>query len=101
MNDILNKSEKKAVSYLMNILDDALGNAGCNDMELENTPENRELVKNAIIAGYSKKEAVEELKEFMLYYQVDLFDNPIKKTIITGDYLIFSFLKKKLGLTKD
>ena len=43
----MNKSEWKVLSDLLDMADQEFSNHGCNDYELENTPENRKIAEDA------------------------------------------------------
>ena len=43
----MNKAEWKALADLLDMADEEFSNHGCNDYELDNTPDNRKLVEDA------------------------------------------------------
>lgn len=86
------------LNRFMGELSDHFGNAGCNDYILENNPENRELVKDAIQNSDMSKEDQEDfLEELKKYEEMDIFGKPAQEKIYTTDFLVFEYLVKKAG----
>ena len=75
----MTKAEVKILDDMLEDLDNHYGNAGCNDMKLEDTPENRQIVELAEKdAGFVEKLSVSKGK------------------ILTTDFVILSYLRKRL-----
>lgn len=85
MKDMMNNSEKKILLDFLEELSDRFGNDGCNDYELDNSSENRELCYAAMEYGVSKGEADEWLENLNLSKKI-IFSN-----FIILDYLIQKF----------
>jgi ribosomal protein S4 len=82
------KTEKKVLLDFLDKLSEDQSNAGCNDWEIKNTPENVELVKNVIKYAYqSKKDQKEEL-EYLDEQIKEKFDTIYSTDMIVLDYLI-------------
>ncbi len=77
--------EKKLFSKFLDELEDCHSNAGCNDYDLPNTPEGREIHQVSVRQAMSKKDAEEYLD----------IESKGKK-ICTMDSFVFSYLRKKL-----
>lgn len=58
----MTKAQLKIVAELLEIAADIFHNHGCNDYEIENTPENLEFVKQMIAADSDEDEPDEELE---------------------------------------
>jgi len=72
-------------------LSEHMGNAGCNDFEMENTPENVKLLKDIIKQGYERpKDVKEELEQL----EEDLAEN--LETLMTADFMVFDYLRSKV-----
>lgn len=86
---ILTPEEKAAFLQLMETFDDKLANAGCNDMALDNTPGNRELVKQAWIFNFhgDEEKALEGIGQRL---------DTKEQTIITSDFLVLGYILGKL-----
>ena len=85
----MNQIEHEIMLDLLNILRDYLGNNGCNDMVLEDTPENRQLVESASAFEYEDLNEDEKKKEPCREIFV------AKGKIITDDILILNYLIQK------
>jgi hypothetical protein len=79
----LNASESKILFEFLERLSDVFGNAGCNDLSLEDTPENRELVLNAEAYSYGDEASGE----------VRVYNGKIG----TMDHTILRYLIHRLG----
>lgn len=73
----MTKAEVKILDDMLEDLDNYYGNAGCNDLTLENTSENREVVKAA-----QKNEG----EEVYIY----------KDKICATDFVVLNYLRKRL-----
>lgn len=79
-------SELLVLADLLNMADDEFGNHGCNDYELDNTPENYNLVKDALEWNGDSEDREPTI-------------SPDGKTIYTQDYFLmgyFAYLCRKL-----
>lgn len=81
---MMNNSEKKILLDFLEELSDRFGNDGCNDYELDNSPETRELCYAAMEYGAGKKDADEWLENLDL-----------SKKIIFPNFIILDYLIKK------
>ena len=82
----LNSLEKSQLFSFLKEHSETQGRAGCNDHELPNTEEGRELLKNSLYSGMSKAEAEEWLEGV----------KPYKGKILTSDFMVFGYLVKRL-----
>lgn len=80
----LKEQELKLIVDFLDVLGDKLGNAGCNDFELEDTPDNRALIAKAAL--YNDPKATEEDQEPMVY----------DGKLLTQDTLICGYLKSRI-----
>lgn len=83
----LHDCERKALGELLDILDHKLSTAGCNDMRLEDTPENRNMIYCA--EKWNDPAMSEE--------DARTFSTDDGK-VFTNDFLILAYLRKKLGV---
>ena len=87
MNINLTQAEADALKEFLNQLEEFFENAGCNDMYLKNTPENKQLAKDATSLLMEPEDAEECLKEI---------DEAKGKNFITMDTTILQYLQLKL-----
>jgi hypothetical protein len=85
---LFTKAEQKALLAFLADYAERLDGAKCNDYELDNTPENADLVKSAIRSIMSKKDAE------ICMGEMDQFSDEFK--ILTTDTLILGYLIGKL-----
>jgi len=85
----MKKSEFKLISQLLNEMSDEYSNHGCNDLELDNTQENKDLIISAIKwnANASSEENLEE-------EIVSILECKDEK-LITTDFLLMDYLAYK------
>lgn len=76
----MNSTEKAILLKFLDDLSDHMSNAGCNDLDLENTPENYELV--AAAEKYCAEQNQEKPLPPLFY----------KDKICTTDFIILSYL---------
>lgn len=76
----MNSTEKAMLLKFLDNLSDHMGNAGCNDLDLENTPDNYELV--AAAEKYCAEQNKEEPRPPHVY----------KNKICTTDFIVLSYL---------
>jgi hypothetical protein len=74
----MTKNELEILDGMLERLSDIMGNAGCNDYELPDTPENRELVTQAH------------------HEELDFTIRVYKGMIQTTDWVVLGYLRKKL-----
>lgn len=84
----LNKTEKDHLLMFMDILGDFLGNAGCNDLKVVNTPENREM-----LAGMYRHVFAEEPKELEIL--LERLEKPADY-FWCMDWMLLNYLESKL-----
>lgn len=77
----LNKAEVKLIIMFLDEYAELLGNNGCNDLKLDNTPENREIVKSA-----EKDQSGEDWNDTV----------PKGKSFYTTDFVVVGYLADKL-----
>jgi hypothetical protein len=86
----LTDTEHKILMEFLDTLNDSFNNAGCNDLYLVDTPENRELVANANLATFGK----DAEKEALEVYAED-------GEILTMDTTILSYIMGKIDNKKE
>ena len=91
------KNKKEMFLTLLNSLSDALSNAGCNDFDVENNPENYHLIELSSARNLRCK-SLEEFKKHPEYEDYKPNVSKDGKTIHTSDYVILEILKSELGL---
>lgn len=74
----LNETEKKILGEFLDRLSDHMGNAGCNDYDLPDSPEGWELAKE-VAASFPDSP-------------------PVEPTLLTYDWAVLNILCKKLGV---
>lgn len=87
--------ERKILFDFLKQLSDHMGNAGCNDYCLKNTPEAQALVRAVIedqFEGQDRKERLESLDH-------DIENG--RKQLIEMDFIILHYLEKKLKQILD
>ncbi len=77
---LLNKNACKVLCDLLKLANEEFGNHGCNDYELPNTPENRELM-----------EAVERWNSVEQWLEYGLHLNDNGTVIYTQDYFLMAY----------
>jgi hypothetical protein len=90
MND-LTENEKLIFKDFLSKYAEVMSN-GCNDLKLENTKENRDLVKAAFLWNVGNDEKV-----FQKEYGNDFFLDEEDDIIYVLDYVIFGYLCSKMG----
>jgi hypothetical protein len=90
------KTKKEAFTVLLDILDNYLSNAGCNDFTLDNNPEMYELVENAMALNFGM--TLEEFRNSKQYKDNKPIISKNGTKIYTSDFLILFALRKELGL---
>ncbi len=83
----LNETEKAAFKKLSEDIENSYHSAGCNDLELKDTPENRTLVDKA--NAYANGCTYVEWPDSAEYGEVTVHSG----RILTQDQTIFSYLK--------
>lgn len=79
----MTQNEIKLLDNFLEVAEDAMGNADCNDFVLPNTPENYEMVQRAMKGNLSPGEI------YTPYINS-------KNEIVTMDFIILSHLRSKL-----
>ena len=75
---------------------DQMGNAGCNDWEMENTPENRELIELAEASNFGM--TLEEYRESDEYSEPRVMSNG---KLITCDFSIFDLFVNEVKKSRE
>lgn len=91
---ILSNAEKNVLKILLNKLDNNLSNNGCNDFELEATPENLSLIEKAECMSFGYNDDLESFKKSTDYKN----RNGISTKYYTQDFILLNYLRKKLGV---
>jgi len=76
----LDKNACEVLSDLLKMADEEFGNHGCNDYELPNTPENRQLMEQA-----ERWNSIEQWEEYGLHISNDY------AKIYTQDYFLMGY----------
>ena len=85
--------ERKIFNELLDRLDDDMGNAGCNDFYLENTPENKRFAEAVTrhyfdeCSGFDLKNEIREIQEY-------------DGSIILIDHDVLGYLRHFFGFNK-
>jgi hypothetical protein len=90
------KTKKEAFTALLNILDNHLCNAGCNDFILDNNPEMYELVESAEASNINMP--IEDFRNSKFYETSKPIISEDGTKIYTSDFMMLSVMKKELGL---
>lgn len=90
------QNKKQAFDHLIGILSETLSSAGCNDMILENTPENFLLLEEA--GAINLRMSLEEFRQCSDYDDYKPFVSKDGKKLYTQDFTVLALLKKELGL---
>lgn len=88
------KNKKEAYKELLNMLSNELSNAGCNDFEMQDTPENRQFIDEITAYGLGYK-SVEDYKNSDEFYEKTTSS---RGTIYTSDFMILAQMRKELDL---
>lgn len=87
----MNENEKKHFLALLQEASDALSNNGCNDYDIKDTPENRELATNVEMHQFDCK-TIEEWKAHKEYSDLHIY----KGKIWIFDTALLSYLIHKM-----
>ncbi len=84
--------EQKLLKQAIDELDDIHSNAGCNDLELPNTPEAVQIIKEAW--AWNFRCPVEKIEQHKEWPEIIRYGNKIS----TQDFILIYLLRKKCGL---
>jgi hypothetical protein len=86
-------TEKESLLGFLDQLRDCMSNAGCNDFEVENTPENVAMLERAIRHSHSDKDADETVER--LHWRAAKGGQKLHTT----DFVLLGYLRSKLEET--
>lgn len=86
MSKKLTSAELKIISKILSEASDEYSNHSCNDMDIPNTDENKQMLIRMVNENYDPRDVAEE---------IEIIESCKKKTLYTYDWMLMDYLAKR------